>query len=488
MTALPLYLAGDWRLGRGDPLTTSNPANNQTLATVSTASAADVDAAVQAGRAAMQNAAWRDLLPHQRAAYLHRIAALIERDSERLAQLQRQDNGKPILETRALVASAAGTFRYFAAACETLEGDITPSRGNYLSLSVYEPLGVIAAITPWNSPIASEAQKVAPALAAGNAVIVKPSEFSPLLALELAKLAEAAGLPHGLLSVLPGTGAVTGAALVAHPQVAKVTFTGGTATGRAIGHVAAEKIMPVSLELGGKSPNIVFSDADIDQAINGVLFGIFSSQGQSCIAGSRIFIEESIYSAFRDRLIERTKALRIGDPVSEHTQIGPLITPQHREKVESYVALARQEGGRLLCGGLRPAEATLNDGNFFTPTLIEGLDNRSRTAQEEIFGPVGVLLPFRDEADLVAAANDSVYGLASGIWTGDFRRAWRIGRALNAGTVWVNTYKQFSIATAFGGNGASGLGREKGRDGIKAYMRQKSIYVDMSGRPIAWAD
>ena len=488
MTALPLYLAGDWRLGRGDPLTTRNPANNQTLATVSTASAADVDAAVQAGRAAMQNAAWRDLLPHQRAAYLHRIAALIERDSERLAQLQRQDNGKPILETRALVASAAGTFRYFAAACETLEGDITPSRGNYLSLSVYEPLGVIAAITPWNSPIASEAQKVAPALAAGNAVIVKPSEFSPLLALELAKLAEAAGLPHGLLSVLPGTGALTGAALVAHPQVAKVTFTGGTATGRAIGHVAAEKIMPVSLELGGKSPNIVFSDADIDQAINGVLFGIFSSQGQSCIAGSRIFIEESIYFAFRDRLIERTKALRIGDPVSERTQIGPLITPQHREKVESYVALARQEGGQLLCGGLRPAEAALNDGNFFTPTLIEGLDNRSRTAQEEIFGPVGVLLPFRDEADLVAAANDSVYGLASGIWTGDFRRAWRIGRALNAGTVWVNTYKQFSIATAFGGNGESGLGREKGRDGIKAYMRQKSIYVDMSGRPIAWAD
>ncbi|MCW0234002.1 MAG: aldehyde dehydrogenase [Ferrovibrio sp.] len=488
MTALPIYLAGDWRPGRGAPLITRNPANNAALAMVSTASAEDVDDAVKAAQVAMHNPDWRDLLPHHRAAYLHRIAALIERDSERLAQLQRQDNGKPILETRALVASAAGTFRFFAAACETLEGDITPSRGNYLSLSTHEPFGVIAAITPWNSPIASEAQKVAPALAAGNAVIIKPSEFSPLLALELAKLAEEAGLPKGLLSVLPGTGAVTGAALVAHPGIAKVTFTGGTATGRAIGHVAAEKIMPVSLELGGKSPNIVFADSDIEQAINGVLFGIFSSQGQSCIAGSRIFIEESIYAGFRDRLVERTKALRIGDPVSERTQIGPLITPQQRDKVEGYVRLAQQEGGRLLCGGTRPTDPALQDGNYFIPALIENLSNRCRTAQEEIFGPVGILLPFRDEAALINDANDTVFGLASGIWTSDFRRAWRIGRALNAGTVWVNTYKQFSIATAFGGNAESGLGREKGRDGIKAYMRQKSIYVDMSGRPIPWAD
>jgi betaine-aldehyde dehydrogenase len=488
MPLLPLYLAGEWRPGRGAALETRNPANNEVLATVSTGSTEDVNAAVKAGQAAMNAPHWRGLLPHQRAAYLHRIAALIERDSEKLAQLQRQDNGKPILETRALVASAAGTFRFFAAACETLEGDVTPSRGSYLSLSIHEPLGVIAAITPWNSPIASEAQKVAPALAAGNAVVVKPSEYSPLLALELAKLADEAGLPKGLLSVLPGSGAVTGAALVAHPGVAKVTFTGGTITGRTIGHAAAEKIMPVSLELGGKSPNIVFADADIGQAINGVLFGIFSSQGQSCIAGSRIFIEQTIYESFRDRLVERTRKLRIGDPVSEHTQIGPLITPQHREKVESYVKLAQQEGGRLLCGGRRPEDDALQTGNYFTPTLIEGLSNRSRTAREEIFGPVGVLLPFRDEDALISAANDSVYGLASGIWTGDFRRAWRVGHALNAGTVWINTYKQFSIATAFGGNAESGLGREKGREGIKAYMRQKSIYIDMSGRPIPWAD
>lgn len=219
-----------------------------------------------------------------------------------------------------------------------------------------------------------------------------------------------------------------------------------------------------------------------------MLFGIFSSQGQSCIAGSRIFIEDAIYKDFTARLVERTKALRIGDPVSERTQIGPLITPAQRDKVEGYVKLAQEEGGRLLCGGTRPADPALQAGNYFAPALIEGLNNRCRTVQEEIFGPVGVLLPFRDEASLIAEANDSVYGLASGIWTQDFRRAWRIGRALNAGTVWINTYKQFSIATAFGGNGESGIGREKARDGIKAYMRQKSVYIDMSGRPIPWAD
>lgn len=488
MTVLPLYQAGVWKIGRGIPLETRDPANNQVIATVSTADQQDVDDVVSRGRAAMQNPSWRNLLPHQRAAYLHRIASLIERDAEKLAQLQRQDNGKPILETRALVASAAGTFRFFAAACETLEGEVTPPRGNYVSLSLHEPLGVVVAITPWNSPIASEAQKVAPALAAGNAVIVKPSEFTPLLALELARIAEEAGLPAGLLSVLPGTGAMTGAALVAHPGVAKVTFTGGTATGRAIGRVAADKIMPVSLELGGKSPNIVFADCYVDQAINGVLFGIFSSQGQSCISGSRIFIERTIYARFVERLVERTRALRIGDPASERTQIGPLITPQHRDKVEGYIRLAREEGGRLLYGGFRPDETTLQNGNYFVPALIEGLNNRSRTAQEEIFGPVGLLLPFDNEETLITEANDTVYGLASGIWTGDFRRAWRIGQALDAGTVWINTYKQFSIATAFGGNRESGIGREKGRDGIKAYMRQKSIYIDVAGRPIPWAE
>lgn len=488
MSARLLYLGGEWRIGRGAALIDRNPHDNSLLAEVSTADAADVDEAVQRGEAAMHDPAWANLLPHQRAQYLHRIAALLERDAEQLAQLQRQDNGKPIHETRALVGSAIGTFRYFAAACETLGDELTPPRGPYISMSIHEPLGPIGAITPWNSPIASEAQKAAPALAAGNAVIVKPSELTPLLALELARIADEAGLPKGLLSVLPGTGAVTGAALVAHRGIRKITFTGGTSTGRAIGRVAADKPMPVSLELGGKSPNIVFADADMAQAINGVLFGIFSSQGQSCIAGSRIFVARAIYEAFRDALVRRTQALRVGNPLDPATQIGPLISPEHHAKVESYIALAKQEGGRILCGGTRPEDTALQAGNYFRPALIEGLDNSCRTVQEEIFGPVGVLLPFDDEADLIAKANDSLYGLACGIWTADYRRAWRIARAVDAGNIWINTYKMFSISTPFGGNKESGTGREKGLDGLRAYMRQKSLYWDLSGKPLPWAD
>lgn len=488
MNPLPLYLGGEWRTGRGKPLASRNPHDNSVNAVVSTADADDVAEAVERARSAMANPLWRSMLPHQRAQFLQKIAGLIERDAERLAQLQRQDNGKPINETRALVVSAAGTFRYFAAACEVLGGEITPSRGDYLSMSLYEPLGPVAAITPWNSPIASEAQKIAPALAAGNAVLVKPSELTPLLALELAKLAEEASLPKGLLSVLPGTGAVTGAALVAHPGIRKVTFTGGTLTGRAIGRVAAEKLMPVSLELGGKSPNIVCADADFAQAVNGVLFGIFSSQGQSCIAGSRIFVARGVYDSFVTELVRRTRALRIGNPVETSTQIGPLISREHRTKVLRYIELAKQEGGRILCGGEIPQNTELQDGNYFQPALIDGLNNRCRTAQEEIFGPVGVLLPFDDEDDLIAQANDSIYGLACGIWTSDYRRAMRIARAVDAGTVWINTYKLFSIATPFGGNKESGMGREKALDGLRAYMRQKSLYWDLSGKPLPWAD
>ena len=487
-TPRPLFLAGQWTHGRGTPLTVLDPHDNSQIATLSTASAEDVDAAVRAGADAMRDASWAGLLPHQRARILARIADGIEAEAEALAQLQLCDNGKPIHETRALVASAAGTFRYFAAACEVLEGEVTAPRGPYLSLSVWEPLGVIGAIGPWNSPIASEAQKVAPALAGGNAVILKPSELAPLMALELARIAEAAGLPPGLLSVLPGTGAVTGAALVAHPGVAKITFTGGTATGRAIGRVAADKVMPVSLELGGKSPSIVFADSDPAQTINGVLFGLFSSQGQSCIAGSRIFVERPILERFTAELARRTAALRIGNPRDTTTQIGPLISREHRDKVMSYIALGQAEGGRLLCGGAEPDDAALARGNYLQPTLIDGLSNTCRTAQEEIFGPVGVILPFDREAELIEAANATEYGLAAGIFTADYRKAWRVAGAIRAGTVWINTYKQFSIATPFGGDKLSGTGREKAMAGLKAYMHQKSLYWEMAGKPIPWAD
>jgi betaine-aldehyde dehydrogenase len=483
----PILIGGEWRPGRGEPVHSINPVDGSVNATFAGADAADVNEAVERGHAAMMDPAWRNLLPHERARILRRIGDGLAAETEALAQLQLRDNGKPIYETRGLVISAANTFGFFASALETLESEVTPSRGAFLTMTTYQPLGVIGAITPWNSPIASEAQKVAPALAAGNAVVLKPSELTPLLAIELGRIAQAAGLPDGLLSVVPGTGAVAGAALVAHPLVKKISFTGGTDTGRAIARVAAEKLMPVTLELGGKSPTIVFADADMDVAINGVLYGIFSSQGQSCIAGSRLFVQRSIYAAFVDRLVARTKQLRVGDPLDPATHLGPLISEPQRNRVESYVALAVSEGGRVSCGGKRPEGAAYERGTFFEPTIIEGLDNSARVCQEEIFGPVLVVLPFDDEADAIAQANDTVYGLACGIWTGDYRRAWRVGTAIAAGTLWINTYKQFSISTPFAGAKASGIGVEKGRLGIRSYQQEQSVYWGLDERPNPWA-
>ncbi len=483
----PIYIGGEWRRGGGEVYASHYPADGSVTAELAAASLDDVNAAIAAAHAAWQRPNWRDIKAHERAAILYRIAALIRERSEALAQLQRRDNGKPISETRALVASAAGTFQFFASACETLEEALTPSRGDYLSLSVHDPLGVVAAITPWNSPIASEAQKLAPALAAGCAVILKPAEVTPLAALELAKICELAGVPKGVLSVLPGKGSVIGEAIVRHPLVRRVAFTGGTTTGRRIAHIAADKLMPVSLELGGKSPTVVFEDADIDHAVAGVLFGIFSSSGESCIAGSRLFVQRRLYDSFMQRLVSATQALRVGDPGDERTQMGPLISEQHRKTIEGFVQLGLKEGGRLLIGGRRPEGATYERGSYYLPTILEGLGNGARICQEEIFGPVLVALPFDDEEDLVAQANDSVFGLAAGLWTRDYKRAWRVARRLDTGTVWINTYKLFSVSTPFGGTRDSGLGREKGRLGLLEYKAQKSLYWGLNQEPLPWA-
>jgi betaine-aldehyde dehydrogenase len=478
-----LFIAGEWRRGRGPDIRSIFPADGSTNTVLAGASPEDLNDAIAAAQAAQRQPAWRNLKPHERAAFLHRISDGIAHDVDRIAQIQSRDTGKTLTETRALVMSAAGTFRYMAAALETLEDSLTPPRGNALTMSVHEAIGVVAAITPWNSPIASDAQKVAPALAAGNAVILKPASWSPLVSLELARIIEASGLPRGLFSVVPGAGVSIGDALVAHPAVGKVAFTGGTEVGRGIARKAADKLMPVSLELGGKSPTIVFADCDEDVAIAGVLFGIFSSSGQSCIAGSRLFVERSIYQRFVQRLVRATTALKVGHPFDAATQVAPLIRAPHRDSVEAHVTRAKADGGRVLTGGARlPGE-----GFYFAPTVIEGLANSARLCQDEVFGPVLAVLPFDNEETLLADANASVYGLAAGIWTRDFTRAWRVARALDVGTVWINTYKQFSISTPFGGTKESGLGREKGLDGIRAYQKQKSVYLDLTGKPHPWA-
>ena len=484
---LETYMAGAWRHASGPRYETRYPADGSTVASLHAATIDDVDEAVQAAEAARQRPSWARLKPHERASLLHRIAAGIRERAEELAQLQRLDNGKPIRETRALVASAAGTFQFFAAACETLEDQITPSRGDFITMSVHEPLGVVGAITPWNSPIASEAQKLAPALAAGCAVVFKPAEITPRLAIELARIAQKAGVPDGIISVLPGKGSVVGDALVRHPLVKRIAFTGGTGVGMGIARIGAEKLMPTSLELGGKSPTIVCADADLEHAVAGVLYGIFSSSGESCIAGSRAFVHASVYADFRARLLAGVKALRVGDPASEQTQMGPLVSQSHRASIERYVQIGLDEGGTLLAGGARPAGALFERGSYYLPTVIEGLPNSARMCQEEIFGPVLALLPWSDEADLIRQCNDNVYGLAAGIWTRDYKTVWRLGSALQTGTVWVNTYKQFSSSTPFGGVKMSGTGREKGRLGILEYMAQKSYYWGLNEAPLAWS-
>jgi aldehyde dehydrogenase (NAD+) len=482
-----IFVGGEWREGQGPAVASVDPSDGGVVQVVHQATVADVDEAVRRGHEAVDDPGWRELPPHERARHLHRIADGIERRADELARLQTADTGKTLKETRGLVASASGTFRYFAAVLESADDELTSRRGSSLTMSVQEPIGVVGAITPWNSPIASDAQKIAPALAAGNAVVLKPAEWTPLVSLTLARIVEEAGLPPGLLSVLPGRGSVVGEAIVGHPGVGKVSFTGGTSTGRHLSHVAAEKLMPVSLELGGKSPTIVLEDADIDAAVSGILYGIFSSTGQSCIAGSRLFVADRMYDEVVGRLVERTRNLRVGPGLDPATQVGPLVHAKHRDEVAAHVDRAREEGARVLVGGGPPIGAAYADGAYYLPTVLEGLPNTATVCQEEIFGPVLVALPFKDEDDLVAQANDSVYGLACGIWSSDYRAAWRLSRRVDAGTVWVNTYKQFSISTPFGGTKQSGLGREKGRTGIAAYSRQKSIYWGMDPEPHPWA-
>lgn len=482
-----LYVAGEWRTGGGAEIASHFPADMSLNRVINGASQADAIAAIDAAKDAQADPNWRAIKPHQRARYLYRIADGIEASVDRIAYVQSRDTGKTLRETAVLAQSAAATFRYFGAVCETSDEAMTAPRGDYFTVSMHEPLGVVSAITPWNSPIASDAQKIAPALAAGNAVILKPASWSPLVSLELAKIIERSELPPGLFSVLPGSGAEIGDLLVNHPDIAKVSFTGGTSTGRKIAVTAGEKLMPVSLELGGKSPTIVFADCDVEQAVAGILFGVFSSTGQSCIAGTRLFVESSIYDQFIEHLIHATRALVVGHPHDPATQVAPLVHPDHRSTIEDHVERAVKDGAEVLAGAARPDDPVLEGGAYYLPTILSGMNNEAEICRQEIFGPVLAAMPFDDEAHVVAMANDNEYGLAAGLWSRDFPKCWRVATALKAGTVWINTYKQFSISTPFGGDKASGIGREKGRQGMRAYMRQKSIYTDLSGRPLAWA-
>jgi betaine-aldehyde dehydrogenase len=465
MIVLPFLIGTDWLQGCGAPFDSINPADGTVVATLAAASPADVDMAIITARAAFDDPGWRQMRPHLRARLLSKFADLIDTNAEELARAQMADNGKTLTECRGQAAGGAAVFRYYAALCETAEGQVTPQRGDSLTLSIHEPMGVVAAITPWNSPLALEAQKLAPALAAGNAVVLKPSEVTPQVGLIYGRLALEAGFPPGIVNVVSGKGDV-GRALVNHPGVDLVSFTGGTVAGRHIAEAAGRRLCPVILELGGKSPNMVFADADFDAAVAGAAAGIFGSGGQSCIAGSRIFVESPIYEAFVTALVER----------ATHVKIGPMASFAHRDAVSASVDRARAEGAEVRCGGTTPDDPRLAKGAFYLPTVLTGLTNDAATSQQEIFGPVAVVIPFKTEADLIAQANATDFGLAAGVWSSDDRKIWRVARAVRAGTVWINTYKDGSISTPFGGFKQSGIGREKGLAGLRAYCQPKGVF------------
>ncbi len=461
----------------GDTFPDLNPATGELLAEVAAGSAADVDRAVESSRNAFRSAGWRRMSPHKRAHLLWKLADLLERNADELAALETRDQGKPYFESRKVdLPSVVENFRYFAGVAARMEGETIPVQGPYLTYTLREPLGVVGCIVPWNFPLSLAAWKVAPALACGNTVVLKPAEQTPLTALRLGELAAEAGFPPGVLNVVTGTGEVAGDALVRHPDVAAIAFTGSTEVGRLITRNAADTLKKVSLELGGKSPNIVFADADLPAAVRGASTGIFYGMGEVCAAGSRILVQESVYGAFLEGLADRAGKMTVGDPMDPTTRLGAIVTEEHLQRIMGYVGAGRSEGARLVVGG----ERTTVDGrgNFVQATVFADVDPSMTIAREEIFGPVAAVIPFTDMEDAVAKANDTVYGLAAGVWTRDIGKAHRMAQELEAGTVWINTYNQYDSAAPFGGYKESGHGRDLGaRSALEKYTQTKAVWV-----------
>jgi aldehyde dehydrogenase (NAD+) len=465
-----------------------DPSRAAPIAEVEVAGEADVDYAIHVARRAFDEGPWPRLSPLDRAACLHRIADVIREHGPRLAELESSNNGKPIRDTAGEIETWAAFFDYFGGLAVDIRGDTIPHSSEIFAYTSREPVGVVAAIVPWNSPLMMAICKIAPALAAGCVVIVKPASWTPLTALELASLTTRAGLPAGVLNVVVGPGDSAGMRLVEHPGVDKIAFTGDSATGALIQERAARTIKRVSLELGGKSANIVFADADLDAAERGVTFGVFASAGESCVAGSRLLVERSVYGDFLHRLAARTERLRVGDPLDTNTQVGAIVSERQLNRIESYVQTGSAEGAHLLVGGHRLKLGDSLAGWFHQPTVFADVDNKMRIAREEIFGPVLSVIPFQTEEDAIAIANDSPYGLAAGIWTNDIRRGHSVARQLRVGTVWINTYRKWSPMVPFGGYKASGYGRENGAEVMRLYTEVKSVWSDLGHEVLGWSE
>jgi acyl-CoA reductase-like NAD-dependent aldehyde dehydrogenase len=456
-----------------------NPATEEVIASVAAAGEPDVDRAVRSARATFESDKWRKMSARQRGEAVWRLGELILKNKDELARLETLNNGKPVFESMIDVRLAAATYKYYGGWADKIHGETIPVDGPFLNYTLREPLGVVGAIVPWNFPISLAAWKIAPALACGNTVVLKPAELTPFTAIRMAELAIEAGLPPGAFNCIPGPGSVAGSALVKHPEVDKIAFTGSTDVGKQIMRDAAGTVKKISLELGGKSPNIVYADADLDAAARGALTGIFYGKGEVCAAGSRLLVEDSAVEEMRTRILERAKKMVAGDPLDPKTRLGALVSKTQMERVLKYIESGKAEGAKLLSGGARTP--VNGKGYFVQPTVFEGVEREMTIAREEIFGPVLAMMTFSDGmAGATELANATIYGLAAGIWTRDIKKALRTAREIRAGTVWINTYNMYDAASPFGGFKQSGFGRDLGVHALEGYMQVKSVWVDLS--------
>ncbi len=464
----------------GETMATLNPHDNSEIAQIAMAGHADIDKAIHAAQRAYPK--WSRMSAMDRGRILLKLADLIEANAEQLAMLESLDTGHPIRDSRILdVPRTAVTYRYFGGMADKFQGDVVPVEAGFLNYVSREPLGVVGQVVPWNFPLMFTSWKMAPALAAGNCVVLKPAEITPLSSLRIAELMAEAGMPDGVVNILPGLGQVAGQYIAEHPEIAKIAFTGSTATGRRIVQASAGNLKKVQLELGGKGANIVFEDAFLPAAINGAAWAIFHNQGQACIAGARLVLHESIAEEFLEKITALAKSIRLGNPLDPNTEMGPLTSQMHRDRVLSYVDIARQEGGEVLSGGKAPG-GDLSAGCYVEPTIVRAKSTHDRIAQEEVFGPFVTVLTFKTDEEALAIANSTEYGLGAGLWTRNLQRAHLMAREIKSGMVWINCYKRVNPGSPFGGVGQSGYGREMGFDVMREYTQAKSVWVNIDAQ------